>query len=149
MTTERLRNRRAGEAGFTLVETLVAIVILIFGLIAVTNLLMVAATNNAAANHGTAATAIASERIERFKSQTYNDLTLGTGDEDTVVTGVGPIHTHWEITAMGTRARFIRVTSEASSRILSSRSRAELTTIRTLAEPTPSPSPSPSASPTP
>ena len=40
------RPDRSGESGFTLVETLVAIVVLVFGLMAVTNLLLVAATSN-------------------------------------------------------------------------------------------------------
>jgi Tfp pilus assembly protein PilV len=40
----------AEEAGFTLVEALFAMVILIFGLLAVTNLLIVGASSNSVAN---------------------------------------------------------------------------------------------------
>ena len=43
-------NDRSRESGFTLVETLVAIVVLVFGLMAVTNLMLVAATSNTVAN---------------------------------------------------------------------------------------------------
>src|SRR5204863_2278147 len=60
MTENNMRNRvsgpagpppsRGSEAGFTLVEALVAIVILVFGLIAVTNLMLVAASSNSVAN---------------------------------------------------------------------------------------------------
>ena len=44
----------AGEAGFTLIEALVAMVVLTFGLMAVTNLMLVAASSNTVANQGTA-----------------------------------------------------------------------------------------------
>ena len=53
------RVARRTEAGFTLIEALVAIIILSFGLIAVTNLMLVAASSNTVANQGTAAAAIA------------------------------------------------------------------------------------------
>ena len=53
-TARQLRAQR--EAGFTLIEALVAIVILAFGLMAVTNLLVVAAASNTVGNHSTAAT---------------------------------------------------------------------------------------------
>jgi type II secretory pathway pseudopilin PulG len=118
-----------GEAGFTLVETLVAVVVLIFGLMAVTNLMLVAASSNTVANQGTAAVASAGRAMERLKAVTFvttppaatglSDLTGGiafaTGDggkdcsDPTLafnewhcnepVPGVGLIHTHWWITA--------------------------------------------------
>ena len=52
------RQDRSRESGFTLVETLVAIVVLVFGLMAVTNLLLVAATSNTVANQSSAATVL-------------------------------------------------------------------------------------------
>jgi type II secretory pathway pseudopilin PulG len=61
---------RAGdgaEAGFTLVEALVAIVILAFGLIAVTNLLVVASSSNQVGNYSTATAAVASETLEKIQ----------------------------------------------------------------------------------
>ena len=49
------------EAGFTLVEALCAIVILAFGLMAIANLMVVAATSNTVANQSTAATTLATQ----------------------------------------------------------------------------------------
>jgi hypothetical protein len=80
MTTETRRNV-TNESGFTLVEALAAIIILSFGLMAVTNLLIVAAASNTVGNHSTAATTAASEVMERLKSRTFTSLTPG-GDVD-------------------------------------------------------------------
>ena len=80
MTDPRHRVRsRAGEAGFTLVEALVSIVVLVFGLIAITNLLLVAASSNTVGNVGTAATTIASERMEILKAQSFEVLAGALG----------------------------------------------------------------------
>jgi len=77
------QNTKAGrEAGFTLVETLIAMVVLTFGLIAITNLFVVAASSNSVANHGTAAAAEAAEVMERLKAIPFNNLSAG-GDLDT------------------------------------------------------------------
>src|ERR671935_1116877 len=59
---------RSGEAGFTLAEALVAILILVVGLMAVTNLMVVSAASNVAANQGTAAATAATEVLERLKA---------------------------------------------------------------------------------
>ena len=56
------------EAGFTLIEALIAIVVLSVGLIAVTNLLVVGAASNTIGNHTTNTTTIASEVIERIRN---------------------------------------------------------------------------------
>ncbi len=67
MSSSRFHSRRP-QAGFTLVEALIAMVILSFGLIAVTNLMLVASTSNTVANQSTAATSIASQRMEQLKA---------------------------------------------------------------------------------
>jgi prepilin-type N-terminal cleavage/methylation domain-containing protein len=70
-------DQSSSEAGFTLVETLVAIVILAFGLIAVTNLFVVAASSNQVANLGTAAAAQASQTLEKLKTLDFCALAPG------------------------------------------------------------------------
>jgi prepilin-type N-terminal cleavage/methylation domain-containing protein len=59
---------RTDESGFTLIEALIAIVVLAVGLIAVTNLLVVGATSNTVGNHSTNTTTIATETMERLRN---------------------------------------------------------------------------------
>jgi Tfp pilus assembly protein PilV len=131
---------RSSEAGFTLVEALVAIVILVFGLIAVTNLLVVAASSNSVANQATAAATIAAQRLELLKAQPFTSLTTG-GDLDSDVAnfnqnddvpGVGRIHTRWAVVAIAGDAQvyFVAVRSEGTGVLSVRRSRAEFTTFR-------------------
>jgi type II secretory pathway pseudopilin PulG len=145
-----------GEAGFTLVETLVAVVVLVFGLMAVTNLLLVAASSNAVANQGTAAVTSATRALDLLKSTSYAALSAGgaafaTDDGtpsikdcgaidlvvgadwhcDDNVPGVGRVHTHWWVTATADPRLFhIRVQSEGTGALTGARSRAEFTTFR-------------------
>ncbi len=142
------------EAGFTLVEALVAIVVLIFGLMAVTNLMLVAASSNSVANQGTAAVAAAIRAMDLVKATTFSQLTVGGDpfditDADTAkdcsdpglvvgdwhcndsVPGVGYIHTHWWITATDDpRLLHVRAQSEGTGALSAARSRAEFTTFR-------------------
>jgi type II secretory pathway pseudopilin PulG len=129
-----------GEEGFTLVEALVAIVILVFGLIAVTNLLVVAASSNSVANQSTAATTAASQVLEQLRAAPFETLVVG-GDvavdnvyfRDDDFPGVGRIHTRWQIQNFippNPQALFITVRSEGTGVLSIGRSRAEFTTIR-------------------
>ncbi len=145
---------RPSEAGFTLIEALIAIVILVFGLLAVTNLLLVGAHSNVAAHLGTGATAQASEVLERLKAIPFNSLSAGgdltsdagsisncddTPSQDCVVAGnfnarkgipgLGMIRTRWQITAVDSETYFIAVSSQSTAP-LGSRTRADFTTFR-------------------
>lgn len=141
---------RRGERGFTLVEALIAIVILSFGLMAVSNLLVVAAMSNSVANRSTAATALAVQQMERLKATSFDNLVPGgdvgnnvgaTNDGCTTavgtyncqvnVAGVGVIVVRWQITpAAAANSLFIRVRAEATARTMGARTRAEFTTFR-------------------
>jgi type II secretory pathway pseudopilin PulG len=154
--TSRERSGRGAEAGFTLVEALVAVVVLVFGLMAVTNLMLVAASSNSVANQGTAAVTSATRAMDALKAVTFTDLIASPGadlpafdasdggkecgdptltfDEwhctDTVQ-GVGVVHTHWWITAdPDARLLHIRVRSEGTGALSGARSRAEFTSFR-------------------
>jgi type II secretory pathway pseudopilin PulG len=154
MNAPATHSPRRREAGFTLVEALVAIVVLVFGLMAVTNLLLVAASSNTVANQGTAAVTTATQVMDFLKITTYDTLdnaAVGTpfdatdGGKDcndpllvpadahcTISTpGVGTVHAHWYITPMADpRLLFIRVQAEGTGALTAARSRAEFTTFR-------------------
>jgi hypothetical protein len=137
---------RRDEAGFTLIETLIAIIVLVFGLIAVTNLFLVAGSSNTVANQATAASDVAAQILENFKAQPWNSAQLaatpgtfnGTPQRTDGVIGVGPINSWWSITDVDgppVRTKFFRVRSEGAGLLSRGRSRAELTTYRTCTTP--------------
>jgi Tfp pilus assembly protein PilV len=140
---------RRAEAGFTLIETLIAIVVLVFGLIAITNLFLVAGSSNTVANQATAASDVASQLLENFKAQPWNSAQLAattgtfpaaTPQRTDQVPGVGTINSWWSITnvdgsAATARVKFIRVRSEGAGVLARGRSRAEFTTYRTCTTP--------------
>ncbi len=153
--TRREAVEGGAEAGFTLVEALVAIVVLIFGLMAITNLMLVAASSNSVANQSTAAVTSAIRAMDLIKATSFKDLMTG-GEAFTVdaakscsdptltvaapspdwhcndeVPGVGVVHTHWYITATDDKRLFhILVRSEGTGALSAARSRAEFTTFR-------------------
>ncbi len=153
----RRPQERSAETGFTLVEAIVAILVLVFGLMAVTNLMIVAASSNTVANQGTAATTSATRVMDLLKSVDFMTLfTKGLGqgkdwsttdgagkvcDDPALryddwhctesLAGVGPVHTHWWVTDGGQqRLLYIRVRSEGMGALTARRSRAEFTTFR-------------------
>src|SRR6185503_18064847 len=67
----------SSESGFTLIEALVAVVVLAVGLISVANLMVVAAASNAVANQATAAATVASQELERLTALPYDQLLEG------------------------------------------------------------------------
>jgi Tfp pilus assembly protein PilV len=163
MTSTLDPNARRGQAGFTLVEALVAVVVLIFGLMTVTNLLLVAASSNTVANQGSAATASASQVLDILRSTPWDELAPG-GDLDVDTTspspdcralpipitniyncddaiqGVGVIKTRWSVTAGVGTARLVQITvrSEGTGALAAGRSRAMFTTYRACTQSAPS-----------
>jgi type II secretory pathway pseudopilin PulG len=134
---------QSGESGFTLVEALIAVIILVFGLVAVTNLFLMAISTNIIANGSTAATDAAAATIENLKNLPWNDAGLQpaacpaatpcTRFDD--MPGVGRIQSSWVIENVDTRTRFITVTAEHLGAFSRGKSRAQFTTIRTCTTP--------------
>jgi type II secretory pathway pseudopilin PulG len=155
-TIGSIRVRGGGrEAGFTLVEALVAIVVLVFGLMAVTNLMLVAASSNSVANQGTAAVTAATRVMDMLKSTSFDAFSEMGEDWEAVpgggvacgdpgldvdatdahctdtIPGVGDVHVHWWISLTGDdRLWYVRVRAEGLGVLAGARSRAEFTTFR-------------------
>jgi Tfp pilus assembly protein PilV len=125
------------EAGFTLVEALIAVVIFAFGIIAVSNLFIVAASSNVVANQSAAATDVAAQIMEDLKAQPWPSAALagGTYTRTDDIEGVARIESTWTITQVNPQTKFIRVQSEGATVITRVRSRAEFTTYRTCTTP--------------
>jgi hypothetical protein len=134
------RPAKGSEAGFTLIEAMTAMVVLLVGVASVANLMAVAASSNSVGNQTTAAATLASREIERLQAIPYDQLLVG-GDVETdsagffrddELPGVGIVHTRWQVIAIGgdNQTRFIRVRSEGTGALSGPRSRAEFTTVR-------------------
>ncbi len=147
--------RRSSESGFTLIEALIAIVVLAFGIIGITNLFVVATASNQMGNMTTSAAVRSVETLEKLKALPFNMLTPGgslTADsganptpEVTVagvlayncqetVPGVGLVRSRWTVVGDfpgGNDVRYITVRSEVSGPFGGQLSRAEYATFRT------------------
>lgn len=126
----------SSEAGFTLIEALISMVVLVFGLIAVTNLLVVAGTSNRVAGDSTAAANVAQQQLEALANTPYATLLAQVGAPQTgfqQVPGVGRVNIDWDVFVAdptGTQLLFIRVGAETTNPLSRARSRAEYTTFR-------------------
>lgn len=123
-------DRASGEAGFTLVEALIAIVVLVFGLMAIANLYAIAGSSNTVANQGTAATTLATEQMELLRSRPFDQLTVGTTTETINVPGVGNVEVTSQVSSVSPQLRFIRVRAQGTGVLARERSRAEFTMFR-------------------
>jgi type II secretory pathway pseudopilin PulG len=152
-----MRKPRASEAGFTLIEAMTAIVILVFGLMAVTNLMIVAASSNQIANQTTGAAAVASQVMENLKATTWaslvpggniaadvgatavdcgSSLAAGVYNCDQDVPGVGRIHVRWQILPVVGNQQLLQILVRAEAAGVSgSRTRAEFATFRACTTP--------------
>ena len=136
---------RSSEGGFTLVEALIAIVILMVGLAAVSNLMIVSATSNTGANLSTASTAAATTAMETVKSRPFANLAVGGNLASPVPTfsttaspvpGVGIADVKWQISTPPNvpNVRFIQVRTQMLGRLGAGWSKADFTTFRACTE---------------
>lgn len=94
MTTTRAAKHGANERGFTLIEVMVAIVILTVGLLSLAQMMVLATNSNTLSGRMTSASALAKEQLERLKAtpfyddpltQTRNPALLDGGDIDSTI----------------------------------------------------------------
>jgi prepilin-type N-terminal cleavage/methylation domain-containing protein len=81
------------ERGFTLVEILVALVILSIALLALAGLMATTIRNNAAGGHLTEAATIAQDTLERLRLSPLNSIPLGIMTQDSCVGSTGIVYT--------------------------------------------------------
>jgi type IV pilus assembly protein PilV len=133
---------RTSESGFTLVEALVAILILVFGVAAVANLMLVGASSNSVGNATTAAATLASRQMERLKATPFDTLAAGGDLESDVANyfaveelpGVGQVRTRWVVAAVAPDIVHITVRSQAEGALTGARSRAQFTVFRSCTD---------------
>ena len=140
MTSTTKASARNGEAGFTLAEACIAILILLFGLASIFNLMIVATTSNNLANRSSGATLVAAQQLEVLRATPYSALVNSPGDTLAAQTpgyfsiinveGVGTFESRWLIqTLTNPNLRFIQVQTEPLG-FRGRQARADLTTIR-------------------
>ncbi|UCF83669.1 MAG: prepilin-type N-terminal cleavage/methylation domain-containing protein [Desulfobacteraceae bacterium] len=76
MNIDRKKERTVGESGFTLLEVIVAISILTFGLLAVASMQTTAIRGNYNASHITEATTFAQDTLEELLALRFTDAAL-------------------------------------------------------------------------
>jgi type IV pilus assembly protein PilV len=81
MRVDQKKGRPIGEKGFTLLEVIVAISILTFGLLAVASMQMTAIRGNYNASNITEATTVAQDRLEDLMGLLYSDPLLAPGND--------------------------------------------------------------------
>ena len=142
--TASLRAKRSAQSGFTLIEALIATLVLSFGLISISNLMIVSTSTNYIANQSTAATMIAAQQMETLRATPFVDMTISPSDtlntstsgwnSTTTVAGVGTFITTWRVQSVSAKTRFIQVRTEGNG-FLGRRTRAEFTSYRSCTLP--------------
>ena len=90
------------EQGITILEVLIAMIILSMALLLLLNMAMVALDGNDWSNKTTVATNLLQEKIEQFRGQ--SNLTVGSGSDT-----VGAVVRNWTISSAGNHLRQVDV----------------------------------------
>jgi type IV pilus assembly protein PilV len=106
------------QNGFSLIEMLIAMSILAFGMLAAASMQYSTVRNNTTGNTSTQANSLAKAQLEMLKNQDIGSTALAVGDYvDTVPVDAngnpgGIYKRSWRIDSLGSSARRIRVTVE-------------------------------------
>src|SRR5215203_3954758 len=80
MKTQTPKNKAANrQAGFALIETSIAMVVMMVGALAVSSLFVFSIQNNVGGGERALAMAVAQQQLEQIRSVTYEDTTLNIG----------------------------------------------------------------------
>ena len=95
--------------GFTLIEILVALIILAISLLALAGLMVTTTTNNSYGGHLTEATTFAQDRLEELRATAWNNIVSGA-DTRTGANGIVYTRTWTVATNVGGNLRTIAIT---------------------------------------
>jgi prepilin-type N-terminal cleavage/methylation domain-containing protein len=118
MGIQKLQNTISKDNGFSLIELLIAISVMAFGMLAAASMQYSAVRNNTTGNTSTQATMLAKATMEMLKNQDIDSTALAVGDyvDPTLVDASGNpggiYNRNWHIDSLGTSSRRIRVTVE-------------------------------------
>ena len=118
MGIKKIRNIFKKEKGFSLIEMLIAMSVLAFGMLAAASMQYSTIRNNTTGNTSTQANSLARAQLEMLKSQDIGSTELAVGDYvepapvDANGNPGGIYNRSWRIDPLGTSARRIRVTVE-------------------------------------
>jgi len=86
MKTQTPKNKTAnGQSGFTLVETAIAMVVMMVGALACSSLFVFSLQNNVGGGERALAMAVAQQQLEKIRSVTFEDSSLNVGTTSTTV----------------------------------------------------------------
>jgi Tfp pilus assembly protein PilV len=89
MKTNAKTTNRKSECGFTLIETSIAMVVMMVAGLAVSSLFMFSMQNNVGGNERALAMAVAQQQLEQLRSVTFEDASLNVGTTNSTVTSGG------------------------------------------------------------
>ena len=116
MGIRKIRNTFKKENGFSLIEMLIAMSVLAFGMLAAASMQYSTVRNNTTGNTSTQANSLAKAQLEMLKNQDIGSTALAVGDYvdpspiDASGNPGGIYNRSWRINPLGTSARRIRVT---------------------------------------
>jgi Tfp pilus assembly protein PilV len=90
------RRRRRGEAGFTLVEAMLASFVFVVGALGLLGLMYNSAAGLTAATNITYATSVARAKLEELTARPYNHADLSVGDHQPDTKNIGPAGTPFD-----------------------------------------------------
>ena len=84
MKTQTPKNKK-GQQGFTLMETSIAMVVMMVGALGIASLFVFSTQNNVGGSERALAMAVAQQQLEQIRSVSYNDTTLNVGTATSTV----------------------------------------------------------------
>ena len=105
MKTQTPKNKNfKGQQGFTLMETSIAMVVMLVGALGIASLFVFSTQNNVGGGERALAMAVAQQQLEQIRSVSYDDTTLDVGTVNADVTSAQRNYTVQRIVAQETNA---------------------------------------------